>query len=133
MADNYLTARQKEVLFLMCKCLKEKPSTVVDMDKFTELGGFENVGSAGGFLRKVLKKVTESGSGAAEAEAGKVKTGGKTRGRKVTTNEDDDEEAPSPKKKKAAAPKKGKKGKAAAEDEDREEGVEVKDEEGEEE
>ncbi|KAK6433786.1 hypothetical protein LTR95_010038 [Oleoguttula sp. CCFEE 5521] len=125
MADNDLTARQKEVLFLMCKCLKEKPSTFVDMDKFTGLGGFENVGSAGGFLRKVLKKVTESVGSAGEGDAEKTKAGGKKKGRKVTTNEDDDEEAP--------APKKGKNSKAAAGDEDGDEAVEVKDVEGEEE
>ncbi|KAK6441487.1 hypothetical protein LTR95_002289 [Oleoguttula sp. CCFEE 5521] len=136
MADLDLTPRQMEVLCFMYKCLKDKPFSLVDMDKFTKLGGFENKGSAGAFLRKVLKKVMESGAGRKKDDAGagdedeageKAKATPKKRGRKAN-KDDDDDDAETPAKRKGTPAKKVKKGKAAAEGEDGDEATEVNDE-----
>ncbi|OQN97337.1 hypothetical protein B0A48_16401 [Cryoendolithus antarcticus] len=131
-ATHDLSSRTVELLVCVCKSLNAKPTSLVNIEKFAELGGFANINSARANLHRVLKEVMESG-GATAGTAGEDGAEGekatpKKRGRKVTKEDDDEGETPA--KKTKATPKRGKKVSEANEGEEDEELMKVKDEEG---
>ncbi|KAK6433787.1 hypothetical protein LTR95_010039 [Oleoguttula sp. CCFEE 5521] len=130
-ATHDLSSRTVELLVCVCKSLNAKPTSLVNIEKFAELGGFANINSARANLHKVLKEVMDSGGttagSAGDDGAEGEKATSKKRGRKVTKEDDDNEESPA--KKTKATPKRGKKVPKADEDKGGDEVVKVKDEE----